>query len=128
MADGTNVDKLQIEIDVSAENANSAIDNLVKKLDRLQTSLGKINGSQLAGVANGVDKLGKSMQVMNTIKTADFTRLATNLAKLGDLNVSGLNSSASSLSHLSRALNTLNGANFDNKNLQNLIHHLLQLR
>ena len=127
MADGTNVDKLQIEIDVSAENANSAIDNLVKKLDRLQTSLGKINGSQLAGVANGVDKLGKSMQTMNTIKTADFTRLSTNLAKLGDLNVSGLNSSASSLSHLSRALNTLNGANFDNKNLQNLINSITRL-
>ena len=128
MADGTTtIDDLQIEIDVSAENANKAIGNLVKKLDRLQTSLKTINGSQLVGIANGVDKLGKSMQVMNTIKTADFTRLATNLAKLGDLNVSGLNSSASSLSHLSRALNTLNGANFDNKNLQNLINSVTRL-
>ena len=127
MADGTKIDDLQIEIDVSAENANKAIGNLVKKLDRLQTSLKTINGSQLVGIANGVDRLGKSMQTMNTIKTADFTRLATNLAKLGDLNVSGLNSSASSLSHLSRALNTLNGANFDNKNLQNLINSVTRL-
>ena len=106
MADGTTIDDLQIEIGAKAQTANDAIDRLVTKLDRLQTSLSKVNGSQLAGLANGVDRLGKSMQVMNTIKTADFTRLATNLAKLGDLNVAGLNRSASSLSHLSRALNT----------------------
>lgn len=127
MADGTNVDKLQIEIDVSAENANSAIDNLVKKLDRLQTSLGKINGSQLAGVANGVDKLGKSMQVMNTIKTADFTRLATNLTKLGSINVSALNSSASSLSHLSRAFNTLGTVSQNTQSVVNMANALSSL-
>ena len=128
MADGTTtIDDLQIEIGAKAQTANDAIDRLVTKLDRLQTSLSKVNGSQLTGLANGVDRLGKSMQVMNTIKTADFTRLATNLTKLGSINISALNSSASSLSHLSRALNTLNGANFDNKNLQNLINSVTRL-
>lgn len=111
MADGTTtIDDLQIEIGAKAQTANDAIDRLVTKLDRLQTSLSKVNGSQLTGLANGVDRLGKSMQVMNTIKTADFTRLATNLTKLGNINVSALNSSASSLSHLSRAFNTLGNA------------------
>lgn len=128
MADGTTtIDDLQIEIGAKAQTANDAIDRLVTKLDRLQTSLSKVNGSQLTGLATGVDRLGKSMQVMNTIKTADFTRLATNLTKLGSINVSALNSSASSLSHLSRALNTLNSANFDNKNLQNLINSITRL-
>jgi hypothetical protein len=46
MADGTKIDDLQIEIDASTENANKAIGNLVKKLDRLETSLKTINGSQ----------------------------------------------------------------------------------
>ena len=54
MADGTKIDDLQIEIDASAENANKAIDNLVKKLDRLQTSLKTINGSQLVGIADSM--------------------------------------------------------------------------
>ena len=127
MADGTTIDSLQIDINASATKSNDAIDRLVVKLDRLQTSLGKVNGSQLAGLANGVDRLGKSMQVMNTIKTADFTRLATNLAKLGSINVSALNSSASSLSHLSRAFNTLGTVSKNTQSITNLVSSLSSL-
>ena len=127
MADGTSIDSLQIDINASASKANDAIDRLVGKLDRLQTSLGKVNGSQLAGLANGVDRLGKSMQIMNTIKTADFTRLATNLAKLGSINVSALNSSASSLSHLSRAFNTLGSVSQNTQSVVDMTNALARL-
>ena len=128
MADGTTtIDDLQIEIGAKAQTANDAIDRLVTKLDRLQTSLSKVNGSQLTGLANGVDRLGKSMQVMNTIKTADFTRLATNLTKLGSINVSALNSSASSLSHLSRAFNTLGTVSQNTQSVVNMANALSSL-
>lgn len=128
MADGTTtIDDLQIEIGAKAQTANDAIDRLVTKLDRLQTSLSKVNGSQLTGLANGVDRLGKSMQVMNTIKTADFTRLATNLTKLGSINVSALNSSASSLSHLSRAFGTLSTATQNTQSIVNMTNALSKL-
>ena len=128
MADGTTtIDDLQIEIGAKAQTANDAIDRLVTKLDRLQTSLSKVNGSQLTGLANGVDRLGKSMQVMNTIKTADFTRLATNLTKLGSINVSALNSSASSLSHLSRAFNTLGTVSQNTQSVVNMANSLSSL-
>ena len=101
------IDSLQIEINAKATKANDAIDRLVGKLDRLTTSLSRVNGTNLNGLANGVQRLGNAMQVMNTIKTADFTRLATNLTKLGTVNVSALNSAASSMSHLTRAFNNL---------------------
>ena len=101
------IDSLQIEINAKATKANDAIDRLVGKLDRLTTSLSRVNGTNLNGLANGVQRLGNAMQVMNTIKTADFTRLATNLTKLGTVNVSALNSAASSMSHLTRAFNSL---------------------
>ena len=101
------VDELQIEINAKATKANDSIDRLVGKLDRLTTSLGRVNGTNLNGLANGVQRLGNAMQVMNTIKTADFTRLATNLTKLGSVNVSALNSAASSMSQLTRAFNSL---------------------
>lgn len=128
MADGTTtIDDLQIEIGAKAQTANDAIDRLVTKLDRLQTSLSKVNGSQLTGLANGVDRLGKSMQVMNTIKTADFTRLATNLTKLGSINVSALNSSASSLSHLSRAFGTLGTVSQNTQSVVNMANSLSSL-
>ena len=101
------VDELQIEINAKATKANDSIDRLVGKLDRLTTSLSRVNGTNLNGLANGVQRLGNAMQVMNTIKTADFTRLATNLTKLGSVNVSALNSAASSMSQLTRAFNSL---------------------
>ena len=101
------VDELQIEINAKATKANDSIDRLVGKLDRLTTSLRRVKGTNLNGLANGVQRLGNAMQVMNTIKTADFTRLATNLTKLGSVNVSSLNSVASSMSHLTRAFNSL---------------------
>ena len=101
------VDELQIEINAKATKANDSIDRLVGKLDRLTTSLSRVNGTNLNGLANGVQRLGNAMQVMNTIKTADFTRLATNLTKLGSVNVSALNSAASSMSNLTRAFNSL---------------------
>lgn len=136
------IDSLQIEIDAKATKANDAIDRLVGKLDRLTTSLGRVNGTNLNGLANGVQRLGSAMQVMNTIKTADFTRLATNLTKLGTVNVSALNSAASSMSHLTRAFNSLgtvsanaqavgemakNIAKLGNKSVQTAIANIPQL-
>lgn len=136
------IDELQIEINAKASKANEAIDRLVGKLDRLTTSLGKINGTNLNGLANGVQRLGNAMQVMNTIKTADFTRLATNLTRLGTVNVSALNSAASSMSNLTRAFNSLgtvsanaqavgemakNIAKLGNKSVQTAITNIPQL-
>lgn len=123
----TSIDSLQIEINAKAQSANDAIDRLVGKLDRLSTSLGKMNTSNLNGLANGVDMLGRAMQTMNTVKTADFTRLATNLAKLGNMNVSALNSTASSLSHLTRAFNTLGGVSSNAMQVGTLAQNLSKL-
>lgn len=103
------VDELQIKINAESSKANDSIDRLVDKLDRLTSSLDKVNGSQLTGLANGVQRLGNAMQVMNTVKTADFTRLASNLAKLGNINTQSLNTSASSIITLSKAFNTVGG-------------------
>lgn len=101
------IDSLQIEINAQASKANDAIDRLVGKIDRLTTSLTKVDGSKLTSLANGVQRLGTAMQIMNNVSTADFTRLASNLTKLGSINVSALNSAASSMSHLARAFNSL---------------------
>lgn len=101
------VDNLQIEINAQAVKANEAIDRLVTKLDRLTTSLSKVEGSKLTGLANGIQRLGNAMQTINTVKTSDFTRLAKNLTKIGGVNVSALNSAASSMSHLTRAFDGL---------------------
>ena len=110
----TEIDSLQIEINSKAEKANAAIDRLVSKLDRLTTSLSKLNTGNLTSLASGVDSLGKSMQTMNNVKTADFSRLAANLSKLGNINTSSLNNLGGSISRLTGAFNNIGtvSANF----------------
>ena len=103
----TTIDELQIEINAKAQKANDAVDRLVGKLDRLTISLGRVNNTNLTGLANGVDRLGRAMRTMNTVKTADFTRLAKNISKMGTVNTQAINNTASSLTHITRAFNNL---------------------
>ena len=68
MADA--VEELRIEIDAKASKANDAIDRLVGKLDRLTTSLNKVEGfgSKLTTMSAGVQRLSIAMQGMNNVK------------------------------------------------------------
>ena len=118
------VDELQIKITANAVKANDAIDRLVGKLNGLTTSLGKLNTSNLNGLANGVQKLGNAMQVMNTVKTADFTRLARNLSSMGNINTQGLNNTASSLSQITRAMNNIGAVSHNAVQLSEMAKNL----
>lgn len=120
----TSIDELQIEINAKAVKANDAIDRLVGKLNGLTTSLGKLNTSNLNGLANGVQKLGNAMQVMNTVKTADFTRLARNLSSMGNINTQGLNNTASSLSQITRAMNNIGAVSHNAVQLSEMAKNL----
>ena len=123
----TTIDRLQIEINTQATKANTAIDNLIGRLDKLTTSLGRINSSSINGLANGVDRLGKAMQTMNGVKTSDFTRLAKNISKMGSVNTQALNSTASSLSHITRAFNNLGSVSANSVQMAELAKSLSKL-
>ena len=103
------VDELQLEINAKASKANDAIDRLVGKLDRLTASLSTINVSGLNNLSVGVRNLGNSMQTMNNIKTADFTRLAKNLTSLNNVDVSKLTNLSSNITKISAAFSGLSG-------------------
>lgn len=118
------IDELYIEINAKTIKANDAIDRLVGKLNGLTTSLGKLNTSNLNGLANGVQKLGNAMQVMNTVKTADFTRLARNLSSMGNINTQGLNNTASSLSQITRAMNNIGAVSHNAVQLSEMAKNL----
>lgn len=138
----TNIDELQIEINAKAQDANTAIDRLVGKLDRLSASLGRLNTSNLNTLAMGVNRLGTAMQTMNGVKTADFTRLAKNLERLNLIDVSNLSSISASVNHMATAFNQLgnvsenalsigemakNIAKLGNKSVQTAITNIPQL-
>lgn len=121
------IDQLSIGIETTAKDTISTIDELNKKLGVLATSLGKINGSSITGLANGVNRLGTAMQGMKSVGTADFTRLAKNIEKLGDMNTAGLNTAASSLSHISRTLSGFESASAASAQLGDMAKNIAKL-
>lgn len=108
---GTTVDSLEIQLQAQATKANTAIDTLISKLGALNTSLTKINGSGLSGVANGVDKLSRSMQGLKNVGTADYTRLAKGIEKIANLDSGQISKAATALVGLGKGLQSLNSVN-----------------
>ena len=103
----TNIDSLQIQITANATKANSAIDKLVGKLDRLSNSLGSINTTNLNTLTNSVDRFGKTMQTVNAIKATGISRVANGLTKLGSVNFASINGVVSAMPSLVNSLNSL---------------------
>ena len=127
MADA--VEELRIEIDAKASKANDAIDRLVGKLDRLTTSLNKVEGfgSKLNTMSAGVQRLSIAMQGMNNVKTADFTRLARNLQTLNSLDTSKLGNLSTNIIKISTAFNGLSGMNSGAEQVSILANGIKQL-
>lgn len=98
------IDSLEIKIQANAQKANQSLDALVGKLERLSTSLGKVNGNSLASLSNGVQRLANSMQSMKNIGTADFTRLAKNISKIGEIDSASIGKAASSIHRFTNSL------------------------
>ena len=104
---GIEVDSLEIPLKTHSQTAIKSIDTLIDRLGVLNTSLTKINGSGLTGVANGVNKLSNAMQSMKSVGTADFTRLATNITKIASLDSKSINRAASAIGQISKSLGSL---------------------
>ena len=97
------LDSLEVKITSTATKAINSVDKLINQLTRLSTSLATVNGSSLSGLANGVSQLGSAMQNMNA-GTADFTRLAKNITKIGSVDSVALTNTATSLQAVTKAV------------------------
>ena len=97
------LDSLEVKITGTATKAINSVDKLINQLTRLSTSLATVNGSSLSGLASGVNQLGSAMQNMNA-GTADFTRLAKNITKIGSVDSVALTSTATSLQAVTKAV------------------------
>lgn len=97
------LDSLEVKITGTATKAINSVDKLINQLTRLSTSLATVNGSSLSGLASGVSQLGSAMQNMNA-GTADFTRLAKNITKIGSVDSVALTNTATSLQAVAKAV------------------------
>lgn len=97
------LDSLEVKITGTATKAIDSVDTLMEHLTKLSTSLATVNGSSLSSLADGVSQLGSAMQNMNA-GTADFTRLAKNITKIGSVDSVALTNTATSLQAVTKAV------------------------
>lgn len=105
------VDNLEIRIESEARKALSNLDSLSGKLDKVSTSLSKVNSSGLNSFAGSVRNLSSSMASMNNVKVSDFNRLAKNIEKISNIDSGSINKASYSLQKMANAFSDLGKAN-----------------
>ena len=124
MADA--VENLEIRISGEAQQADDAIERLCLRLDSLMGKLSGLDGGKLIGLANGVQRLGNAMNTMNGIKTTDFSRLARNIEKIGNINTGNLNKTASVMNQIGKAFGNLGSLDKSAQTLAELVNGIKQ--
>lgn len=104
---GNEIDRLEIQIQAQAEKANSQLDKMIDRLSRVENSLSGINADGLNKLAGGINRLSSSMSNISSTKTSDFTRLAKNIDKLGNVDTESLYKASNSIRNFT---NSINGA------------------
>lgn len=103
------IDSLHIKIDASATSANSAINNLVKKLDRLETSVRNIDTSRLSKLSIALKSVGKSAKSLNGINSTDFASLAKSIRSLNNIDTSRLAETAKGIRKIGSSFSGIKG-------------------
>nr|DAH68860.1 MAG TPA: minor tail protein [Caudoviricetes sp.] len=104
------IDRLDIEVEAQATKANRALTAIIDKLQSLSDAVGKVNGSDLTGFANGINKICKASSGMSDVKTADFTRLAKNIERITAISPASINSTSSAFGMMAKQIESLGAA------------------
>ena len=122
-----NIDTLQIEINASANKANQAIDKLVVKLDKLNTSLNGINGNNLTTLSNGINRLSQAMVTLNSVDSAKLGDVTSKIKRLSNIKADSLLSVSDNLNKIASSMRGLQSVSDSIKNLSDLANGIKQL-
>lgn len=109
----TPIDKLTIEIDAEAQNANDAVDVLAGKIEKLVQSFSKIDTNKIEGLAKGMKEFGSSMQDVNAKNANGVARLANSIVRLSKVDVNSLKNVASELPSVAESFNKIGSVSID---------------
>lgn len=127
MADNT-IDSLQLEISANANIAENSLNRLADSLMKLQASVGAIQTGKFLSLSNGISGLAHAMTNMSaSVKTQDFTRIASGLAKIAGVDVAGVRSAAVAMQGLTKGLNNLSFISFDSEGIANIANSIAKL-
>lgn len=97
-------ESIELQIKSDAQQATRAIGNLQDKLRGLGDTLNSLNGASISNFASGMSQLATSLRSVSSIDTRTFSKIATNMEKLGNLDTARLVSSASALKSMATEL------------------------
>lgn len=97
-------ESIELQIKSDAQQATKAIGNLQSKLQGLGSTLNSLNGASISNFASGMSQLATSLRSVSSIDTRTFSKIATNMEKLGSLDTARLVSSASALKSMATEL------------------------
>lgn len=97
-------ESIELQIKSDAQQASRAIGNLQAKLQGLGDTLNSLNGASISNFASGMSQLATSLRGVSSIDTRTFSKIATNMEKLGNLDTARLVSSASALKSMATEL------------------------
>lgn len=97
-------ESIELQIKSGAQQATKAIGNLQGKLQGLGSTLNSLNGASISNFASGMSQLATSLRSVSSIDTRTFSKIATNMEKLGNLDTARLVSSASALKSMATEL------------------------
>lgn len=122
------IDSLQIQISADAASAAAGLEKLSASLGRIKSAISGIDTSGFQQLASGINQLSTSIQNFSTrTKTADFTRIATGLNRLSNVNVQGVSDASRAISTLTANLNGIGTIAFDSQGIANISNSIAQL-
>ena len=83
-------ESIELQIKSDAQQATRAIGNLQAKLQGLGDTLNSLNGASISNFASGMSQLATSLRSVSSIDTRTFSKIATNMEKLGNLDTARL--------------------------------------
>ena len=106
---GTEIDRLEIQVETQASKANRQLDELISKLGKLAGSLASINSGGMRQFAAGMNGIASAAKNMSTVKSAEMNRVVNNLQKLSGIKTGNMFNVGNALLSVSRGMQGFSG-------------------
>ena len=124
---GAEIDRLDINIETQSTKAVAALDTLIKKLEGVSASIGKINGSNLASFANGIEQISKASAGLSGVNANSFQHLANGIKAISGIPTSNMLKTAQNIRVLASGMNKLGAVSQNAKDLGNVANNISKL-
>lgn len=108
---GTEIDRLEIQVEAQAASANKQLDALIAKLNSVSKSMSGINGGGMKQFAEGMNRITAASKTLAAVKASDINRVVLNLHKLSTVNSGNMFNVGNALKSLTSGLSSASSVN-----------------